>query len=53
MAEVDIIMGDWLSEMTMTIHGAGKVQNSKSSASSTKMSLEERVKGAMFAENFH
>lgn len=50
--EVDIIMGDWLSEMTMTIHGAGKVHNSKSSASSTKMSLEERVKGAMFAENF-
>ena len=50
--EVDIIMGDWLSEMTMTVHGAGKIQNSKSSTSSIKASLEERTKGAMFAENF-
>jgi hypothetical protein len=50
--ECDIIMGDWLSEMTMTIHGAGKIQNSKGSVTSTKASLEERVNGAMFAENF-
>ena len=27
--EVDVIMGDWLSEMTMTIHGAGKINNQK------------------------
>jgi hypothetical protein len=48
---VDVIIGDWLSEMTMTVHGAGKVENSKNASSAPK-SLEESVKGAMFAENF-
>ncbi|RDW65637.1 acyclic terpene utilization AtuA family protein [Aspergillus mulundensis] len=49
--ECDIIVGDWLSEMTMTVHGAGKARN-KASAASKPLSLEERVKTAMFAENF-
>ncbi|KAL4808017.1 hypothetical protein BDV18DRAFT_151260 [Aspergillus unguis] len=47
--ECDIIIGDWLSEMTMTVHGAGKARNKKETAS---LSLEEKVKTAMFAENF-
>lgn len=47
--ECDIIIGDWLSEMTMTVHGVGKVRNKQEAKS---LSLEERVKTAMFAENF-
>ena len=49
---VDVIMGDWLSEMTMTVHGAGKINNSKTSSSNGEVSLEESEKSAMFAENF-
>ncbi|KAF2807908.1 DUF1446-domain-containing protein [Mytilinidion resinicola] len=30
--DVDLIMGDWLSEMTMTIHGAGKAANQQKAA---------------------
>jgi Acyclic terpene utilisation family protein AtuA len=48
---VDVIVGDWLSEMTMTIHGAGKIENSKKITKESQ-SFEEEVKGAMFAENF-
>lgn len=48
--ECDIIIGDWLSEMTMTVHGAGKFRNKKAAASAH--TLEEKLKTAMFAENF-
>jgi hypothetical protein len=48
--ECDVIVGDWLSEMTMTVHGSGKVQNKK--AGSQPASFEESVKTAKFAENF-
>jgi hypothetical protein len=50
-AECDVIVGDWLSEMTMTIHGAGKVRNIQKAGSQLE-SLEESAKNAMFAENF-
>ncbi|KAL4812518.1 hypothetical protein BDW67DRAFT_178657 [Aspergillus spinulosporus] len=50
--ECDIIVGDWLSEMTMTVHGVGKVRNKAEAAAAKSLSLEERVKTAMFAENF-
>ena len=50
--ECDIIMGDWLSEMTMTVHGAGKINNSKLQDTSKKTPIEEIAKSAMFAENF-
>ncbi|KAE8823214.1 hypothetical protein HRS9139_09623 [Pyrenophora teres f. teres] len=53
--EVDVVMGDWLSEMTMTLHGSGKVKNSSTTTTktpSTKSSLEERMKTAMYAETF-
>ncbi|KAE8834188.1 hypothetical protein HRS9122_08268 [Pyrenophora teres f. teres] len=53
--EVDVVMGDWLSEMTMTLHGSGKVKNSTTTTTktpSTKSSLEERMKTAMYAETF-
>jgi hypothetical protein len=48
--EVDVIVGDWLSEMTMTIHGTGKIKNMEQMM---KMrTLEEKLDYAMFAENF-
>lgn len=50
--ECDIIIGDWLSEMTMTVHGVGKIRNKQLAASAKVLSLEEKVKTAMFAENF-
>jgi hypothetical protein len=51
--ECDIIVGDWLSEMTMTVHGVGKARNkAQKSQDARSLSLEERVKTAMFAENF-
>ncbi|KAL4919158.1 hypothetical protein BDW62DRAFT_217046 [Aspergillus aurantiobrunneus] len=50
--ECDIIVGDWLSEMTMTVHGVGKLRNKQQNGSTKSLSLEERVKTAMFAENF-
>ncbi|KFY65081.1 hypothetical protein V496_02826 [Pseudogymnoascus sp. VKM F-4515 (FW-2607)] len=50
-AECDVIVGDWLSEMTMTVHGAGKFRNIQKSGSQPE-SLEESAKNAMFAENF-
>lgn len=48
---VDVIVGDWLSEMTMTIHGTGKIRAQELYANK-QMSWEEQVKNAMFAENF-
>ncbi|KAK5166613.1 uncharacterized protein LTR77_008156 [Saxophila tyrrhenica] len=41
--EVDVIVGDWLSEMTMTIHGSGK-QKARQDPTAAQ--------NAMFAENF-
>ncbi|KAL5357749.1 hypothetical protein BJX96DRAFT_172820 [Aspergillus floccosus] len=49
--DVDVIVGDWLSEMTMTIHGTGKVRNQEANSGKT-LSWEEQVQSAMFAENF-
>jgi Acyclic terpene utilisation family protein AtuA len=49
--DVDVIVGDWLSEMTMTVHGTGKIRNSEAN-SGKEMSFEEEVSNAMFAENF-
>lgn len=64
--DIDVIMGDWLSEMTMTIHGAGKVNNLKKAAAGNAentlgitgtghhaaWNVDASVKNAMFAENF-
>ena len=49
--DVDVIVGDWLTEMTMTMHGAGKVRNSAANAGKD-LTWEEQVQSAMFAENF-
>lgn len=55
-ANVDAVIGDWLSEMTMTLHGAGKrknLQNLDSTNGSVQVpSLEERRKTAMYADTF-
>jgi hypothetical protein len=51
--EVDAITGDWLSEMTMTLHGAGKVKAAAAATQSTmQLPLEERMKTAMYAGTF-
>ena len=49
--ECDIIVGDWLSELTMTMHGAGKIQKQELNKGK-QLSWEEQVQNAMFAENF-
>lgn len=49
--DVDVIVGDWLSEMTMTIHGTGKIRN-KERFGNRELTWEEQVQNAMFAENF-
>lgn len=49
--DVDIIVGDWLSEMTMTIHGTGKIKNQEL-LRGKDLSFAEQVQNAMFAENF-
>jgi Icc-related predicted phosphoesterase len=49
--DVDVIVGDWLSEMTMTIHGTGKIRNQEK-FQGKELSWEEQVQNAMFAENF-
>ena len=48
--EVDVIVGDWLSELTMTIHGTGKLRNKEEMAKA--QTFEEKLQFAMFAENF-
>jgi hypothetical protein len=48
---VDIIVGDWLSEMTMTIHGTGKVKN-QALVAGKELTWNEQLQHAMFAENF-
>ncbi|KAM0279085.1 hypothetical protein ACHAQH_004771 [Verticillium albo-atrum] len=52
--EVDAVIGDWLSEMTMTVHGSGKIRNLQTAeaGSKTQLTLEERKKTAMYAETF-
>ncbi|ORY08594.1 hypothetical protein BCR34DRAFT_569683 [Clohesyomyces aquaticus] len=48
--DIDIIVGDWLSEMTMTMHGTGKIKNAAQMKEAR--SLDEKLNYAMFAENF-
>ncbi|KAF2431710.1 DUF1446-domain-containing protein [Tothia fuscella] len=52
--EIDVIVGDWLSEMTMTIHGTGKVKVRErlGDRKFEDLSWEEQLQNAMFAENF-
>jgi hypothetical protein len=49
--DVDVIVGDWLSEMTMTIHGTGKQRNLQLYGDK-EVPFEEQAKTAMFSENF-
>jgi hypothetical protein len=48
--ECDVIVGDWLSELTMTIHGTGKIKNMQQMMKAR--TFEEKLNYAMFAENF-
>ncbi|KAH8911392.1 DUF1446-domain-containing protein [Coniochaeta sp. PMI_546] len=48
--DVDAVIGDWLSEMTMTVHGSGKVRNQPTSQKA--QTLEEKMATAMYAETF-
>jgi hypothetical protein len=54
--DVDVIVGDWLSEMTMTIHGSGKQKTIKELKTKSQvfdeLTLEQQLQSAMFAENF-
>jgi hypothetical protein len=51
--DVDVIVGDWLSEMTMTIHGTGKVKvKERLGDKINNLSWEEQLQNSMFAENF-
>ncbi|RAR02793.1 DUF1446-domain-containing protein [Stemphylium lycopersici] len=50
--DVDVVMGDWLSEMTMTVHGSGKVKKDAATNGNGIQSLEERKKNAMYADTF-
>ena len=45
-------LGDWLSEMTMTVHGSGKAKNLEAGNGKVQIPLEERKKTAMYAETF-
>ncbi|KIW00531.1 uncharacterized protein PV09_07889 [Verruconis gallopava] len=49
--DVDAVCGDWLAEMTMVMHGSGKQRN-LANGSKVQLSLEERMKTAMYAETF-
>ena len=44
--------GDWLSEMTMTVHGSGKVKQKSTKSNNGTMSLEVRKQSAMYADTF-
>ncbi|KAF2004277.1 DUF1446-domain-containing protein [Amniculicola lignicola CBS 123094] len=48
--DVDVIVGDWLSELTMTMHGAAKIKNMEQMAKA--QTFDEKLNYAMFAENF-
>ncbi|KAJ4358377.1 uncharacterized protein N0V89_002959 [Didymosphaeria variabile] len=57
--EVDAVIGDWLAEMTMVVHGTGKAKRQadisnkrQSNGDAKQLSLEERKKTAMYAETF-
>jgi hypothetical protein len=54
--DVDVIVGDWLSEMTMTIHGSGRQRFQKELQSKSQvwdeLTFEQQLQNAMFAENF-
>jgi hypothetical protein len=51
--DVDAVIGDWLSEMTMTLHGAGKIKAMEAAKIlKTDIPLEERMKTAMYAATF-
>ena len=49
--DVDVIVGDWLSEMTMTIHGNGKQKTMQDLKSKSQvfddLTLEQQLQGAM------
>lgn len=45
-----MIVGDWLLEMAMTIHGTARVRN-QSALASKALPFEEQVEYAMFAED--
>jgi hypothetical protein len=49
--DVDVIVGDWLSEMTMTVQGAAKMKNLKASAG-RELTFDEKVEQATYAESF-
>jgi hypothetical protein len=49
--DVEFVIGDWLSKMTMTLHGSGKQKN-LAKGESQKLPLEERMKTAMYADTF-
>ncbi|KAF2401038.1 DUF1446-domain-containing protein [Trichodelitschia bisporula] len=49
--DVDVIVGDWLSEMTMTVHGSRK-ELKKRELGDKPLTFEEQVANASFAENF-
>jgi hypothetical protein len=50
--DVDAVCGDWLAEMTMVMHGSGKQKNLANGSKVQVLPLEERKKGAMYAETF-
>lgn len=50
--DIDVIVGDWLSEMTMTMHGSTKALRQQATMISDEISFEEQVQNAVFAENF-
>jgi hypothetical protein len=48
--EIDVIVGDWLSEMTMTMHGPKAIKNKDQMLKAR--TLDDKLNVAMFAENF-
>ncbi|KAF2422861.1 DUF1446-domain-containing protein [Tothia fuscella] len=51
-SEVDVIVGDWLSENVMTGYGAGKARKVQSGAERDDLPLSERRKTAQYASTF-
>lgn len=54
-AEVDVIVGDWLAEMTMTEHGVGKARRAEEqlkAKSEKTATLADQLKDAQFSVNF-
>jgi hypothetical protein len=49
--DVDVIVGDWLSELTMTIHGTAKVKNQEIFAGQD-LSWEQQKETGKYSENF-